>query len=340
MSKTASLVRNISLAVAVLTLTIACTKQPNSTTTTTTAPTPQSKPLVTATVNWIGHSSYYIALKKGLFAEAGLKVEDLFLQSGSDLVTAFAAGKADIAWITSADAIQMLEKDPSVQIIYLLDYSNGADGILGRNIKSPKDIKGKTIARENILYEKVFLQAYLKKAGLTEKDVKIQDMLSADAATAFAAKKVDAAVTYEPYLSKIVKAGGGEVIFSTKGTNLIADAIAVRKTLIQTRKPELQAYLKAVDKAVKLINAGNPEALKIASEKMGASVDDIKAQITGVKIFDLVGNKTIAFNKSNPNSIIGNLELTAKSAAEFKIISKPIAVESLYDASVVESTIP
>jgi NitT/TauT family transport system substrate-binding protein len=338
MFKMTAWMRWIGLAVAALTLTIACSKQPNQTTTTT--PTPESKPLVSTTMNWIGHSSYYVALKKGLFADAGLKVEDLFLQSGSDLVTAFMSGKADIGWLTSADAVQMVEKDPSVQIIYLIDYSNGADGILGRNIKSPQDIKGKTIARENILYEKVFLQAYLKKAGLTEKDVKIKDMLAADAATAFAAKKVDAAVAYEPYLSKIVKAGGGEIIFSTKNTNLIADAIAVRKTLIQTRKPELQAYLKAVDKAVKLINAGNPEALKIASEKMGASVDDVKAQLTGVKLFDLDGNKTIAFNKTNSNSIIGNLELTAKSAAEFKIISKPIELQSLYDASVVESITP
>ncbi len=340
MFKLSSWMRWLGLSFAALTLTIACTRPPSPTATAPAASpsAPAStQPLISATNNWIGHSGHYVAVKKGLFTEAGLKVEDLFFQSSSEMGTAFMAGKADLAWVTTGDAVQMVAKDPSIEIIYLIDYSNGADGIIGRNIKSPQDIKGKTVARENILFEKVLLQAYLKKAGLTESDVKIKDMVAADAATAFATKQVDAAVTYEPYLTKAAKQGAGSVLFSTKDTNLIADAIAVRKNLIQTRKADLQTYLKAVDKAVKLVNAGDTEALKIAADKMGVSVDEVKAQLSGAKLFDIEGNKQIAFNKGNPNNIIGNLELTAKAATDFKIVSKPIDVKSLYDASIVES---
>jgi NitT/TauT family transport system substrate-binding protein len=331
--------RWLGLAIAALTLTIACTQQPDSKTTpAATSPTTTStQPLVSATNNWVGSSSHYVAVKKGLFAENGLKVEDLFFQSSSDMGTAFAAGKADIAWVTTGDAVQMAEKDPSIAIIYLIDYSNGSDGIIGRDIKSPQDLKGKTVGRENLLYERILLQAYLKKGGLTEKDLKVKDMVAADAATAFASKQVDAAVTYEPYLTKALKPGAGTVLFTTKDTNLVADAIAVHKKLIETRKPELQAYLKAVDKAVKLVQAGDAEALKIAATKMGISVAEVKEQLTGVKIFNAAENKTIAFSTTNPNSIIGNLELTTKAAAEFKITSKQIDAKSLYDASIVEA---
>jgi NitT/TauT family transport system substrate-binding protein len=339
MLKLSSWMRWILLAFASLVLTIACTQQPNPTDTggTPSTPSSQSQPIISATNNWVGYSGHHVAVGKKFFAEEGLKVEDLFFQSNSEQITAFLAGKVDIAWFTSGDAIQIAEKDPSIKIIYLVDYSDGSDGIIARDIQSPQDAKGKTVGRENILFEKILLQAYLKKAGLTESDVNIKDMAAADAATAFASKQIDMAVTYEPYMTKAAQQGGGKVIFSTKDTNLVADIVAVRDTLIKTRKSDLQAYFRAVDKAVKLLNAKDPEALKISGAKLGVTGDEIKAQLDGVKLFDVAGNKTIGFNKTNPNSLIGNLELTAKAAYDFKIVAKPLQVESLYDASIVES---
>jgi NitT/TauT family transport system substrate-binding protein len=330
MLKLSSLVRFFCLAIASLVLTIACTQQPNTN-------SPQSQPLVSATNNWVGYSGHHVAVGKNFFSEQGLKVQDLFFQSASEQITAFLAGKVDLGWFTSGDAIQMIAKDPSIKIIYLVDYSDGSDGILGRGIKSPQDAKGKTVGRENILFERVLLQAYLQKAGLTEKDVVIKDLAAADAAAAFAAKNVDIAVTYEPYLSKAAKQGEGKVIFSTKGTNLIADVVVARDRLIQSRKADLQAYFRAVDKAVDLLKAGDAEGLKISGAKLGIKGDEVKEQLIGAKLFDLEGNKSVAFNKDNPNSLIGNLELTAKGAYDFKIVSQPLKVETLYDDSIVQS---
>jgi NitT/TauT family transport system substrate-binding protein len=337
MFKVPTWMRSIGLVLVALTLTIACTQQPNTTTSPAASTATSSQPLTSATINWIGHAGHYVALKKDFFTEAGVKVNDAFYASTSEMTTGFLSGKADIAWLTNGDTIQAFEKDPTVKIIYLVDYSNGADGIIGRNIKSPQDLKGKTIARENVLFEKVLLQSYLGKAGLTEKDVTIKDLPAGDAATAFASKKVDAAVTFEPYLSTAAKQGGGELVFSTKGTNIIADMIVVREKLIQTRKADLQAYLRAVDKAVKLVNAGDAEALKITADKMGIKVDEVKAQLPGATIFDIAGNKTIAFNKSNPNNMVSSLAAMAKVAIDSKIVAKPIDVSTLADASIVES---
>lgn len=335
MIKLSSLFRLFYLAIISLVLTIACSQQPN--TTSSNSSSPQSQPLVSATNNWVGYSGHHVAVGKNFFSEQGLKVQDKFFQSASEEITAFLAGKVDVGWFTSGDAVQIAAKDPATKIIYLVDYSNGSDGILGRGIKSPQDAKGKTVARENILFERVFLQAYLQKVGLTEKDVVIKDLAAADAAAAFAGKQVDIAVTYEPYLTNAAKQGGGEVIFSTKDTNLIADVIVARDSLIQSRKADLQAYFRAVDKGVDLLNAGDAEALKIAGAKLGITADEVKQQLLGAKLFDLDGNKSIAFNKDDPNSLIGNLELTAKGAAEFKIVSQPMKTETLYDASTVQS---
>lgn len=300
----------------------------------TTAP---QQPLISGVNPWPGYAGHYVALQQDLFGKAGVKVQESYFQSATEGITSFLAKKIDVAWVTSGDAIQMIAKDPTIKIIYLIDYSNGSDGILGHNITKPQDLKGKTIAREDILFENVLLQAYLAKGGLTEKDVELKAMTAADAASAFAAKRVDAAVSYEPWLTKASKASGGKVIFTTKGTNLIADVIVARQDTLEKRKAELQAYFKAVDQGVKLVNDSNPEALDIVAKKLGVKIGEAKEQLAGVKIFDLDGNKSIGFNLSNPNNMIKNLELTAKGAFDFKLASKPLEVNSLYDDSVLKS---
>lgn len=319
-------------ALATLMLVVACAAQPGS------SPSIQAAPPLQAGVNpWPGYSGHYVAFQKGFFADEGLNVQETFFQSATDELTAFLAGKLEVGWFTSGDAIQAAAKDPSIKMIYLVDYSNGSDGILGRNISSPQDLKGKTVARENLLFENVLLRAYLEKGGLTEQDIVLKDMTAGDAAVAFVAERVDAAVSYEPWLSKGAKEGGGEVIFSTKDTNLIADVIVVREQTIQNRRSDLQAYLRAVDKAVKLINAGDAEAIQMTGSKMGVSPEEAKAQIAGVKIFDIEGNKSIAFNANHANNAIGNFELTAQAAYDFKLVSQPLDVKSLYDDSIVKS---
>jgi NitT/TauT family transport system substrate-binding protein len=326
------------LALIAFTLTIACTQQPNTTTPgASSTPAASSQPIASGLNSWVGYSSHYVATKQELFTKEGLSVQEIFFQSATEEITAMLAGKLDIAWLTSGDAVQAAAKDSSLKIVYLVDYSDGADGIIGKNIATPKDAKGKSLARENLLFTKVLLQAYLKQAGLKEADLKVKDMTAAESATAFAAKQVDLAVTYEPFLTKNAKLGGGNVVFSTKGTNLIADVLVVRDKFVKTRLKDLQAYFRAVDKAVKLINAADPEALKIAAAKMGVTAAEVKEQLAGVKVFDLATNKAMAFDKSNPKSLIGNLELTAKAAEEFKIIPQALKPESLYDDSIVKS---
>lgn len=285
---------------------------------------------------WPGYGGHYVALKKDFFKESGVNVQEVYFQDASALITGFLAEKAEVAWVTSGDAIQSAQKDPTVRIIYVVDYSNGSDGIIGRDIKTPADLKGKTVARENLLFENVLLRAYLAKGGLTEADIQIKDMSAADAASAFAGKKVDAAVTYEPWLTKSSKEGGGEILFTTKDTNLISDVIVTRQKVIDTRKAELQAYLKAIDKGVKLVNSGDAEAIKIVADKLAVSVEDAKSQISGVKIFDIEMNKSLGFNPNNSKNVLKNLELSVKAGKDMKIIGD-MKIESLYDASIVQS---
>ncbi len=297
----------------------------------------QPQTLNVGTNTWSGYAGHHVAVKKGFYDQAGLKIQDILFQTNTEEITAFLSGKLDLAWLTAGDVIQMAGKDPSLKIIFLCDYSNGSDGIIGRGIKAPAELKGKTLGREDVLFEKVLLRAYLEKGGLTEKDLIIKDLSAPDAASAFSAKRVDAAVTYEPFLTKAAKEGGGEVIFSTKGTNLIADVLVTRPSLIENRKAELLSFLKAADEGIKLLKAGDGDAIATAAGKLGIKPEELREQLAGIILFDIEGNKTIGFNAENPNNAIKSFELVAKAAYDFKTISQPIDVKTLYDSSLVKS---
>ena len=80
----------------------------------------------------------------------------------------------------------------------------------------------------------------LKKAGLTDKDVEVVPM---SAGAAFMAGKVDAAVTWEPWLSKGASANG-KVLVSTKDLpGIIVDSISFRKEVIENVRMMLKPLL-------------------------------------------------------------------------------------------------
>jgi NitT/TauT family transport system substrate-binding protein len=286
---------------------------------------------------WPGNAGEYVALEKKLFEQEGIKVDDITFGDYLDSVPAFLGRKVDILWIAGADALQMSQKDPSLRIIFLTDYSDGADGIIGRNINSPKDLKGKTVAREGLLSANVILSSYLKQGGLNVHDVTLQDMSSEDAVAAFLAGHLDAAVTYNPWLTQAAQQGNGKVIFTTKGTNLLSDVIVVRQELINQRRADLQAYLRAVDQGVKLVKTEDSTAIKIVADKLELSPEETQQQLSSIRLFDLEENQKIAFNKNNSESLLKNLEFTSQVAYELAIIPKRPEIDSLYDDSILKS---
>jgi NitT/TauT family transport system substrate-binding protein len=148
---------------------------------------------------------------------------------------------------------------------------------------------------------------------------------------------VDAAVSYEPCMTKAANEGGGEVIFTTKGTNLIADVIVIRVNTIETRRNDLLTYIRALDKGVQMVKSGDEAAIELAAARLNVSKEETKEQIKGVKILDSNDNKTMAFASSNPNNVMKNFELTLATAIDMKLIEKPLDLAALYDDSLVMS---
>src|SRR5438093_13208435 len=99
-----------------------------------------------------------------------------------------------------------------------MDKSYGADGMVVRKeIGKIADLRGKTVAASAPGTAPYFTLAwFLKKNGLSVKDVKVVNLEPGPAAQAFIAGQNDAAMTYEPYLSTVRAAPDkGKIIATT-----------------------------------------------------------------------------------------------------------------------------
>lgn len=300
------------------------------------ATAPITKTLNIGSSPWPGFAAHYVATAKDFFKAEGIDVKETYFSVGADVNTALLAGRIDLALTGIPDLITTASREPSLRLMMLSDYSNGADGILGHNITKPEDLKGKKVARENQFLELLFLRKYLEKGGLTEKDITIIETTAADAAAAFVGKKVDVAVTYEPWLTKAAKAGEGEIIFTSKNTNIIPGGLVTREKVIQEQRNENIAYMRAIDKAVKFTRENPEETAKIVGKKLGIPPEEVPNQLNGVKMFNIEENKTMVFNPKHPMNVFDSLKFATKVAQELKVISTPVDPDTLYDDSILK----
>ena len=173
--------------------------------------------------------------------------------------------------------------------------SAGGDGIIARReIRSIQDLKGKRVAVLRGSVAEFFLSVLLRDAGLSERDVQIVNMKHGDAGAAFVAGKVDAAVTWEPWLSKGKTAPHGHLLIDSSQTpGLITDVMVFRRDVIESRAREIQGVVGAWQRAVAYWEKSPVESNAIMARGVGDWLKDPKVfadVLTGVKFYNQAAN--------------------------------------------------
>lgn len=295
-----------------------------------------SQPLVVGSSPWPGFAPHYVALEKGFFEQEGLSVTDNYFQIATDVNTGLLAGQLDIALTGVPDMVVLASEDPSLRLFMLTDYSDGADGILARNVSGPEDLRGKDVAWESLPLQALLLRKYLELGGLTEADVQLVNISAAEAAAAFAAGRIDVAISYEPWLTQAAEKGEGEIIFSSKDTNIIPVGAVSREAVLQDRQADIQAYLRGYNEGVQFVRDNPAEAADIVADKLGVTPDEVPALMATVRIFDLQENQALVFNPDEPLNVMDSLDFAAKTSEDIGIITSPVDGRALYDDSLVK----
>jgi NitT/TauT family transport system substrate-binding protein len=268
----------------------------------------EAKPLKLAHSTWVGYGPFYIARDKGFFKDEGVDVELAIMEDTPMKMGAFFAGQIDMVASTADEFPTYLKPGKTLRYILAVDNSKGGDGIVAsEDITSVAGLKGKKVAFEQGSVSQFFLNALLKEAGMTQGDVEVINMTATDAGTAFAAKQVDAAVTWEPALSQGANSTHGHLLVSSADKpGLIADVVAVTAETAASRKAELAGFARAWYRALEFLNQNPDEAYAIMAKGVGGWLEkpeDFKATVTGIEYLDKAKNAAFFGTKDAPGPL-------------------------------------
>jgi NitT/TauT family transport system substrate-binding protein len=284
--------------------------------------------LMVAHDKWIGYSGFFVAQAKGFFAESDLEVKTTQFSGPGDTLPPLVGGHADIS-LTTLHNLSILagQGETSVKAVYLLDTSNGADAIVAKSpIDSIQKLKGAKVAVTTGEVNHLLLIAALQKAGLKESDITLVNMNADDAGAAFLAGRVDAAVTWEPWVSKALSAGGKTVFTSADTPDLILDAVVVTDKTVAARGAVIKRFIAALDKGVAYLRAHPEESHAIIGKALDVSAEDAAGMLAGDKIYDVAQNRALLADG-------GQGHVSLKAVSDFLVsqtlISKPVEGASL-----------
>lgn len=225
---------------------------------------------------WTGFAPLYLAKEAGIFSKNGLDVTLKKIPQASRHL-AIASGDIQCAATTVETWLVWNANGVATTQIFQMDKSYGADGMVVRNnIASIKDLKGKTVAASAPGTAPYFTLAwFLKKNGLSVKDVSVVNMEPGPAAQAFIAGQNDAAMTYEPYLSSVrSKPDAGKIVATTLDYPMIMDTFGCTPKFLADSPDAAKALAKSYFDAVSMIKSDQAKFYEI----MGADVKQSGAQ--------------------------------------------------------------
>ena len=274
---------------------------------------------------WIGYAGYFVAKDQGFFEEAGLEIDAKPFANPGETLPAMIGGHLDLAMSTLQNiTLAKLVTGEEIKVVFLFDTSNGADAIIAKDsISSVKDLKGKVVAATQGEVNHMLLMIALEQNGMKESDIEFINMSADDAGAAFLSGNVDAAVTWEPWVTKAT-ASGGTVLFDSADTpDTILDGIALTPKTLSTKKAAVVAFIEAVDKGVDFLRANPEAAAMILSKALEVNPEDALAMLATDKIYNLADNR----------------ELFAGPAAESiaKVVKFLVANEMVSDAKDVDT---
>ncbi|MFA7166055.1 MAG: ABC transporter substrate-binding protein [Desulfoplanes sp.] len=295
-----------------------------------TAPAWSTVQLKVAHATWVGYGPFYLAKEKGFFAKQDLDVHLLIIEDESQYAAAMASGNIDgLGNVLDREIIHFAKGSPET-VLFAMDESSGGDGIVASaDIQTLADLEGKSVGLDKSSTSYFFFLTALQKAGVPEDAVNILEMGASDAGAAFVAGRLDAAVTWEPWLANAGQRTGGHVLVSSKDfPKTILDVFVLRKEVLDAHPEVGVGFTKAWNEAVAWLENNPQEGIAIMAKAMGVSTKEMSDMAAGVTFFNAQANQEF-FNRTTDNNIYD----VATRASDFwkkkKIITEPLQINQL-----------
>lgn len=191
-------------------------------------------------------------------------------------------------------------KESNVEVImpYITNTSTGGDGIIAKQgINRIEDLVGKKIGVPRFSEAQTLIEWLMKKSSLTDAQIKeirknmVMFDTPDDAAKAFFGNQLDAAATWQPYLTQAEQSSNAKVLFSTKNaTNLILDGVVFRKDYMDSHPNEISKFIEGALQASKLYTTDFDTIKDTMPMFSTFTDDDIKSMLGDATLTDCATN--------------------------------------------------
>lgn len=249
-----------------------------------TLPARADEPISVAMTTWTGYGLIHLADKQGFFEDNGVSVDVRTMQDKAATAAAMATGRLD-GWATTVDTFIFYDvQKVGAQQVLAVDFSRGGEGIVANeSIETVEDLRDNTVGADEGSSTYFFMLNVLADAGLGLNDIEHKNMKAGDAGAAFMAGRVDAAATWDPWLSRARERDDAHVLIDTADRpGLIVDTVAFRTEVIEQRPDDVQAFVEGYFDAYDYWQENTDEANRVMAESLGIELDNFESSLGGL----------------------------------------------------------
>jgi len=252
----------------------------------------QGKDKVVLMLNWYTyseHAPFYYGKDKGYYDAEGIDLEIQEGRGSAVTVQAVAAGSATFGYVDVPTMIKAAAKGAPVKAVGVA-LQTSAMSVMGfseKNIKTPKDIVGKTVAMTPGDSMSQIWPLFLKKTGLQESQFKT---VSGDAQTKLNAVingQADLLLGYvmdqNIKLQDATKKPVTPIRFADYGVNMISSGVIASKDTLSAKADLVKRFMRATTKALEEAEK-NPEAAVDATLKAQPKSGQRDTMLVGLKL--------------------------------------------------------
>jgi NitT/TauT family transport system substrate-binding protein len=213
---------------------------------------------VTLTLNWYPygeHAGLYYGLKEGIYRKHGINLTIRAGQGSGKTVQATGAGHTDFGWADTASVLAGVQNGLPVKSVgvFLQTTPAGVQFLSSKNITTPADLKGKTVASTAGDALSATFPAFLKHNGLSTSDVKLQNVDAAGKIAAVISGRVDALLGNMNDQGPTIENKSGKHVaylpFAQYGLNYLSDGLIASNSTISKHADLVKRMVQATSEA-------------------------------------------------------------------------------------------
>lgn len=294
-------------------------------------------PLRIGSNNWPGYQSLYLAYDINAYSRT--QVSMVQLGSATQVLGALRNGNLDGAALTLDETLLALADGVELQVVAVLDYSNGADVVLVKpEIKTLLDLKGRKVVVEHSAVGAIMLDSMLHEVGFSASDIEVVARPFDLHESTFQQEDIAAVVTFEPIRSRLLAAGAHEIFSSASIPGRIIDVLVVRTEIIDSKKTLVQQLVNGHFMALDFMKTKHDKSYEKIATRMNLSKVETQKSFEGLELPTLAENKALLVNCER------NLQKTAdyltQIMLERKLLAKPVNTKDLCRSEWVQEIAP